>query len=227
MITTVINSLVNHVYALMTMLTGWLTDLPAPYRDAIFAVLAIGALGCLLWLLTSAEQGGHRKPFLYHQPKAPRHAIDEGPTMAIERSLPRPVPLANDNVMVIEIHAPAAPALESVDLEGVHVGAYEGWHPADDVAAVDNDDAKWYAYLADARREYKRSGSEIEWAELQWGAGMADAMATADAWHAEHGAHCACCHVLIDTGEHVLIDRAWRIGSDTIEIPIVELAGAR
>ena len=213
MITTVINSLVNHVYALLIMLTGWLTSLPAPITDALFALLAIGALGALLWLLTSAEQGSHRRPYL--QPRPP---------------LPKTRPLANDNCIVIKV--PAALPLEEVDHEGVHVGAHADWHPADDVAAVDNDDAQWLAFLADARRERRRTveqGDSFGWSDLEWGADMYSALATADAWHAEHGAHCACCHVTINTGEHVLIDRGWRVGSDTIEIPIAQLeaAGAR
>lgn len=213
MITAIVNSLVAHVYALIDTLIGWANDAPTPLTDSIAGAVALVLLTIALVWATSGDQGSHRVKL----PKAPRHAVDNGPTRPIERR----APLANDNVMVIAV---MRPPLESVDLGGVHVGAHEDWHPAEEVAAAPERtaDDDWLEFLAGARREraLHAGASDFAWSELEWSADAQAALATADAWHEEHGAHCACCHVTTPDGRRLLVERGWRIGENTIEIPV-------
>lgn len=229
MITTVVNSLVNHVYALLSMLVGWLTSAPTPLADGIAGAVALVLLcGALIWA-TSGDLGSHRRtvklaltdnaklstPKRRHTPRAiARRPLDDQPTQPVSRSLALQITVVPADDRVI--------AFVPLDAEqgGVHVGAHEDWHPAEDVAAVDTPDAEWLAYLAGARRERVELLDGIAWTPLDWTA-VNEAMAPAEAWHDEHGRHCACCHV-----EGAVIWAEWRTGENTIAISHQQLVAA-
>jgi hypothetical protein len=225
MITAIVNSLTNHVYALLDMLTGWFTSAPAPMVDGIVGGIALIVLCVALIVATGGDLGSHRRSIrlaLTDNAKLSAHAKprhrsvhdcnDHEPYDKLQ-------PLADDRVV----------AFVPLDAQehGVHVGAHERWSPAEEVKATDAPAAQaqareveWLAFLSDGRAKHAELTADIQWAELDWTA-VNEAMAPAERWHEEHGQHCACCHVGIG-----VVWAEWRTGENTIEISRDQLAAA-
>lgn len=213
MITAIVNSFTNHVYALLDMLTGWFTSAPAPMVDGIVGGVALIVLCGALIVATGGDLGSHRRSI--------RLALtDNAKLSARPKHAAAPAqPLADDRVV----------AFVPLDAQehGVHVGAHERWSPAEEVKATDAPAAQaqareveWLAFLSDGRAKHAELTADIQWAELDWTA-VNEAMAPAERWHEEHGQHCACCHVGIG-----VVWAEWRTGENTIEISRDQLAAA-
>lgn len=229
MISAIVNSLVDHVYRLLNALLSGATTAPTPLVDGIAGMLALVLL-CAALVYATNDNGSHRKRFgvpavvVLPRERSWSHVFTSPNARALGRAVDR-------------LEGPTqAIVIDAIPLEaeqgGVHVGAHALWHPADDIAAVDNADAEWETYLASARRERAELRDDLKWstdwddALARYNDAMSTAMSTADAWHVAHGRHCECCHVEVEAGRRVLVDRGWRIGSDTIEIRTETLVAA-
>jgi len=213
MITAIVNSLTNHVYALFNAIFGWLTGTPTPLDDVIIGGVSLIVLCVALIAATGGDLGSHRRTI--------RLALTDNAKLSThpKHAAAPAQPLADDRVI----------AFVPLDAQehGVHVGAHERWSPAEEVKATDAPEAEaqareveWLAFLSDGRAKHAELTADLQWAELDWTAVDA-AMAPAERWHEEHGQHCACCHVGIG-----VVWAEWRTGENTIEISRDQLAAA-
>jgi hypothetical protein len=190
--------------ALVALLESWLVWPPKIITDAIVGIGVVIMIWLVLMWATSGDQGRHTARERRHLHAVPDHVPPE----------PSHDLLTTDDCQLIELRA---------DVE--HAGATEDWHPAHEVHAVDNADAEWDAYLRSATRERTQLRNDdveffVQWDRMlaDFQASMAAPVAQADAWHAEHGRHCACCHVGIGTSDERMVWAEWRSGEATIEI---------
>ena len=235
MITTIVASLVTHLYALVHAILGWANAAPTPLVDGIIGAVMLALLCFALWLAFGGDEGAHRMrtmPAVVKLPKAPP-ALEHRPRHTAPAVGRVAMTYAIDDCPTIELELDESLPLEAEDASGVHVGAHEGWHPAEDVAAVDNAEAEWDGLLRRARAELAElHAGDLEFFD-QWDAMITEfrarvdgSLATAQGWHAEHGRHCACCNAGADAAEGAAVYREWRIDGETIEIPVAQLVAA-
>jgi hypothetical protein len=192
------------LHSVLAMLESWLVWPPKIVTDAIASIGIVIMIWLVLMWATSGDQGKHTGRQRRHLHAVPDHVPPE----------PSHDLLTTDDCQPIELYA---------DVE--HAGATEGWHPVHEFHAVDNADAEWDAYLRSATRERAQLRNDDVTFFRQWDAmledfqqRMAAPVATADAWHAEHGRHCSCCHVGIGTSDERMVWAEWRSGENTIEL---------
>lgn len=215
---------------LETAAISWLTGHASPRDDMLIGVAALLLLWLALWLAFTPTSGTHRAGFLL--PRSKRQSARDFSLIVNRKPIERAIRQLGDDLFAFETEQAAQRRAGLASGEVEHHDA-DTFHPAAEMRVVDTPDAEWEALMARARRELHELHDDDAPFFEQWDAMVANfraqidaSLATADAWHAEHGAHCECCHVVVSTGEHKLIDRGWRIGEHTVEIPVAQLVAA-
>jgi hypothetical protein len=228
----------------MHRLATWFVHAPIVLRDALALLPVVALGGFCLWLAVrnDAARGRHQwrgVPVVVVLPKAPRlalsqswsHVFSSANAHTLGRAVERQQLADGPTVMLdpLDDHVRMlrpVPAIIDAAPETEHVGATEDWHPAAESAAVDTADAEWRQIMDMAEIERVQLTADLIWSALEPSAALNEAMATAEAWHAEHGRHCACCHVGLGDGEESVIWAEWRTGENTIEIKHDRLVAA-